>query len=270
MKTETILKTDVLDIIFQNKNKEYGAYQLRKYYPNRLKKSIAITTLLVLVFAGLQSWKTPIKTTAIYVSDVIEIANIKPPIKEEKIIKKEQQFAKQNNKKIANTVPVIVKDSIKTTVPNLIDDTTKTGLTNVLVGTGLGKKNNVVVENPGTDTTINNGSNNGGGEDEPIITNPSTMPEFAGGIEALQYFMLRNLAQPDDIEAGEKITILVKFIVDKNGHIYNPAIIKSGREDLDIEVIRVVNKMPTWKPGLQNGFAVAVYFTMPITFANNN
>jgi protein TonB len=56
MKPENILKTDWLDILFENKNKNYGAYNLRKFYNDRLKKSLGITALLVLVFAGLQSW----------------------------------------------------------------------------------------------------------------------------------------------------------------------------------------------------------------------
>src|SRR5882724_2208455 len=53
MKTELILKSDVLDILFENRNKAYGAYMLRKFYDDRLKKSIAIMTVLVCIFSAL-------------------------------------------------------------------------------------------------------------------------------------------------------------------------------------------------------------------------
>lgn len=63
---------------------------------------------------------------------------------------------------------------------------------------------------------------------------------------------------------------MAKFVVDKNGNISDVQITQNGREDLDDEVTRVINKMPNWKPGLQNGLPNAVYFRMPITFINNN
>ena len=80
--------------------------------------------------------------------------------------------------------------------------------------------------------------------------------------------MLKNLIQPDDLNAGEKIVVLASFIMGKNGHLEQVKIIKSGRTDLDQEVQRVINKMPVWKPGLQNGNAVAVYLNLPVTFMN--
>ncbi|HEX3025524.1 MAG TPA: hypothetical protein VHP12_09950, partial [Chitinophagaceae bacterium] len=59
MKPELILQSDLIDIVFDNKNKEYGAYELRKQYNNRLQKSMLFTFLLVIIFAVLQSWKVP-------------------------------------------------------------------------------------------------------------------------------------------------------------------------------------------------------------------
>ena len=59
MKPELILQSDVLDIVFENKNKAYGAYELRRHYHRRLNQSLLVTFLLVLVFAFLQSWKVP-------------------------------------------------------------------------------------------------------------------------------------------------------------------------------------------------------------------
>jgi protein TonB len=60
--------------------------------------------------------------------------------------------------------------------------------------------------------------------------------------------------------------VLASFIVSKNGSIEHVKIINSGRTDLDKEVTRVIGKMPLWKPGVQNGHEVSVYFNLPVTF----
>jgi protein TonB len=80
--------------------------------------------------------------------------------------------------------------------------------------------------------------------------------------------MLKNLRQPDDLQPGEKIIVKAFFVVTKEGKIDQVKIISAGRNDLDKEVERVINKMPLWKPGKQNGSAVAVYFNLPVTFVN--
>lgn len=274
MKADNILKADVLDIIFQNKNKEYGAYTLRKFYNNRLKKSLAITTLLVLVFAGLQSWKTPKKITKVFPGQVVEIDLEKfEPEEKKKLIDQPKSPAKKIIQQENTSAPVIVKaiDSIKpiTEVKNL--DNVNLGNKHVdgepsdgLVGSGKipggkGFGTDSIGEPVSTRSTT----------DEPI-ENPSENAQYPGGIEALKQFMLRNLRQPDDIEEGQKVIVIARFVVDKMGNISNVEVIQNGREDLDDEVMRVIQKMPRWKPGLQNGNPVSVYFKIPVTFTNIN
>ena len=92
------------------------------------------------------------------------------------------------------------------------------------------------------------------------------MPAFPGGVNALVKFILKNIHQPDDLQAGESIKVIASFVVSKTGGIENIKIISSGRPDLDKEVTRIINKMPLWKPGLQNGKPVSVYFNLPVTF----
>ena len=273
MKAENILKSDVLDIIFQNKNKEYGAYQLRKYYPSRLKKSIGITFLLVLIFAGLQSWKTPKKVSGIELGLLQDVTLIdyKPPTEKPKEIEK-NIAAKKPMAQVADFVPLIVKDLIDDEpIPtNEQKDTSSLGgktlagpASTGLVGVEPGDPKEKV-----SNTKTSVGDAKDPEDDEPIF-NPSNMPEFPGGMEAMRNFMLKNLRQPDDIEEGQKFVVIAKFVVDKEGNISNVEMVQNGREDLDDEVRRVINKMPKWKPGLQNGNPVAVYFKMPVTFVNN-
>ncbi len=274
MKAENILKSDVLDIIFQNKNKDYGAYQLRKYYPNRLKKSILTTALLVLIFAGLQSWKTPKKVCVLQIGPEISIADFKPLIDKPKEIEKTKPAFKKPMAAIENVIPIIVKDPEKPTPTVDRIDTSFIGNKNIEGPASAG----IVGEIPGDKKTpgigdskgkIDDGKNVDDNGNEPI-TNPSIYPEFPGGANALRNFMLHNLHQPDDIEEGQKIVVIAKFVVDKNGNISDIEIVQNGRGDLDDEVKRVIHQMPAWKPGLQNGNPVAVYFKMPITFINNN
>jgi protein TonB len=69
----------------------------------------------------------------------------------------------------------------------------------------------------------------------------------------------------EEMEAGSRIEIRCRFVVDKDGKVKGIEITKTGgRNDFDKEVTRVIAKMPDWKPGFQNGRNVAVYFTLPV------
>src|SRR5687768_18040209 len=93
------------------------------------------------------------------------------------------------------------------------------------------------------------------------------MPEFPGGKAALQRFLIKHLRVPDEgLEPVSRISVEVQFIVDKNGSITGMEILRSGGELFNKEVLRVLQKMPVWKPGRQNGMEVRVYFKLPVTF----
>jgi TonB family protein len=93
------------------------------------------------------------------------------------------------------------------------------------------------------------------------------MPEFPGGPEALMQFLRENICYPEAaFKAGAQGRVLVSFIVDTEGRINNAKVIKKVNDDLDAEAIRVIGSMPNWKPGRQNGKAVRVRYTVPITF----
>jgi len=91
-------------------------------------------------------------------------------------------------------------------------------------------------------------------------------PEFPGGPEALKRFLAHNLNTPDELEAGEKKMVQVRFVVDKEGNVFIQEIVNSGGNEFDREVIRVCKKMPRWKPAIQNGVNVSVSYVLPVTF----
>jgi TonB family protein len=108
----------------------------------------------------------------------------------------------------------------------------------------------------------------GGTLDKPF-TYVDTYPEFAGGIDSLKAFIKENLKYPQ-YEKENKIegTVFVSFIVDSTGGIQKAKILKSvsNSKNFDSETLRVINSMPKWTPGKQNGKIVNVSFNMPIRF----
>ncbi len=94
------------------------------------------------------------------------------------------------------------------------------------------------------------------------------MPEYKGGIEALVSYFGQNLSYPQ--EAREKKltgTVFVSFIVNPDGSIGNPTVLKGIGSGCDEEALRVIRSMPAWNPGMQNGQPVAVKYSMPIKFS---
>jgi TonB family protein len=94
------------------------------------------------------------------------------------------------------------------------------------------------------------------------------MPEYPGGASALFEFLSKTVKYPAAAEkAGTQGRVVVTFVVEQDGSIAEPTVVKSVSPELDAEAVRVINAMPNWKPGTQNGKAVRVKYTVPISFA---
>ncbi|MBR2291827.1 MAG: TonB family protein, partial [Prevotella sp.] len=90
------------------------------------------------------------------------------------------------------------------------------------------------------------------------------MPQFPGGPQALFEFISKNIRYPEEAEAvGIQGRVLVSFVVEKDGSISEPNIVKQIDPSLDAEALRVVNSMPDWEPGTQNGEPIRVKYTIP-------
>ena len=278
MKAESIMQSHLLDIIFENRNKEYGAYPLRMNYSKRLFQSIFIMLAIVTIFCLLlnlairqhkvveQVWVSP----PIILTKLIEPGIVKPVVKQVKPVA--QVSDKQPSiKQIQNVVPTIVdKPVITNPVPDVADlKDAKIGTANIK---GIVDAGNVSTGNVGTGNTGKLVSDNNKAI-EPEIYNEALvqkMPEFPGGAEAMKKYLLRNITQPEDLEASEKIQLIVSFVVNRMGKIEKVKITKNGRKDLDEDIIKVIERMPVWKPGIQNGKNVSVYYYLPISFVSND
>ena len=105
--------------------------------------------------------------------------------------------------------------------------------------------------------------------DSIVLKFAEKMPEFNGGINALFDFMQKNVTYPE-FEKNNNIegTVYVRFIVGRNGKIVKPTILKSvsGSINFDTEALKVINNMPNWIPGENNGEKVNVEYNLPIRF----
>ena len=96
------------------------------------------------------------------------------------------------------------------------------------------------------------------------------MPAFSGGMEALMKFLQNNVKYPKESqEKGEQGRVLVEFVVEKDGRVTSPKVVKSVSPQLDAEALRVVKMMPAWEPGKQNGKEVRVKYAIPVVFRLN-
>lgn len=265
MTTQQILKADLLDILFENRNKEYGAYVLRREYPSQLKKALALMLMLVAVLF-LYSMMKPNKNgdgVVPLIKDTLDVNldHIKEPEKP-----KEPERRVEAQPPTKRDLPPIIVDNPDPDmqVPDRSDTSTFVPALTNTPGTEDGKNmvQGTVDDKPKiTETHVEPPA-------EPAVLEISQIaPEFPGGTNAWMSYLQRMLRVPDELESGERKTVKVKFVVNKEGDVTDAVIIQSAGAVFDKEVLRVIAKMPKWKPGKQNGKPVAVYYTQPVTFA---
>ncbi|MFT3827032.1 MAG: energy transducer TonB [Chitinophagaceae bacterium] len=276
MKPEMILESDMLDILFDGRNKEYGAYNLRRIYNNHLFKAMGGMLLLALLFAGFQFIKfgkkdtrngwLPVKEDVILTS--MEIPQKKQP---EPVLPKTPAAPAKPVKTIAAATLKIVPDDTKVKPMATIDEILKP---DVAVGTETKGGDNAVNGNaPAATSPAGNGTGTPVAEppaEEKVVAIAEVMPQYPGGVEALRRFLAKNLRMPDGaVEDGQRVKIPTRFVVNKNGELTDVVLPGEVNEDLRKEILRVMHKMPRWIPGSQNGRTVAVYFSIPIIFENS-
>jgi protein TonB len=276
MNKDIILRSDVLDIIFDRRNKAYGAYDLRKYYPGRLMKSLLLVFGGVLVLCAFRF--LPEKEELVTKEVVIPGPELgKLPEKQKQ---KEPEPAKKEPVAKQKPAPSQIFVSNIKVVDAKKDSTTKlVDITNVAIGSVT----NTTV-NPGTTPVVVPVTEPGTGTvSTPVvpaeppfnpaqpISDPEVAPSFPGGMDALRKFLERNLTNPRDLEEGENISVKVRFVVGYDGKLQGFETVQDGGAEFNKEVVRVLKKMPEWVPGkTRGGKNVAVYYTIPVKFVPYN
>jgi periplasmic protein TonB len=265
MTNNEILRASLLDIIFENRNKSYGAYTLRRDYNQRLLTALGAASFLILLFILINALGKKERLAITNTDQNGSIAVTQVDFSREPEKPKEMPGPKRVPKAatIQYTNVIKIEPEVKTTIPDVSEMDGKTISTQTSDGpTGDGKTN--------ADDKSASGS---GLENNTVPAQPGSAfvikeraPEFPGGPEALKRFMAKNITTPDELEVGEKKMVQIQFIVDKEGNVFVQEIVSSGGNEFDKEVIRVCKKMPRWKPAIQNGVNVSVSYVLPVTF----
>ena len=268
MTSKEILHADLLDILFENRNKEYGAYALRKNYDQRMTTALVIMLALGGVFSFFALKKNNHFIEPPLPVAIPEIITVIIPPKPDDPEPAAIQPKAIRNKLLARVkstnIIQIEKDLLITDVPDQRELSEKI-IDVVKVDGDLPADKNAVNQN----NTI---PGNGAAPTKPVeevspnFKKEESGAEFPGGLSAFSRFLSKNLRAPDDLNPGEKKTVLVQFKVDINGKISEIVILNSAGDYYDKEVIRVLKKMPAWKPAVQNGHKTAIYFKQPVSF----
>jgi periplasmic protein TonB len=272
MEANKILSADVLDIIFEGRNKDYGAYELRKTYNKRMITSLVIVAAVIaLLFVGYlvsSLLEDKEETKTVQVQDV-QLEEIKQEEKKEEPPPppppKPPEPPKVEMAKF--TPPKIVKDEEvkEDEKPPEVEklEETKIGTMNQegqkdegIVAPPVEDAGKGVVEAPKKDD-----------EDwDKTFTKVEIESEYPGGAAAWQRYLNRNLRYPQEaIDNEVQGAVVVQFIVDKEGNVSDVEAI-SGPQELRAEAVRVIKKSGKWTPAVQNGRQVKSYKKQPIVF----
>lgn len=273
MNSNKILNSDILDIIFEKRNKAYGAYPLRKYYPERLKRALVltfITIIVLLAFIYLIPKDTVLRAIP-FVMEEIEIGRVKDEIK---MPEEKTEIAEQTKKPDA----VLKNVTLKQFVNNLeiVPDQVKTSAINNLLPEDVISTRTDINANTGVPTVEPGKTETGGGivrsvpaidKNIPLESDAvEVLPAYPGGMEALRKFLQKHLQTPDELESGQTVSVRIKFVVDHTGKLKSFATVLDGGEAYNNEVLRVLKKMPDWIPGKTRGENVSVYYVIPVKF----
>ena len=250
-----------VDLVFEGKNQAYGAYQLRKNTGIRNLKALAVMFAAFLIIAGIVYAKVSIenyiasKNAAIEADVELQSLAEKKEIKEEKKDEPEVEKIEVERVKssVAFTVPEIKKDEEVKEDQEMKsqDDLAETN-------TAIGVKH--VEEKIAEPEPVKE-------EETKVFDVVEQMPSFPGGPSALMQYLNSNIKYPVVAEEnGVQGRVVCTFVVEKDGSITDVRVVKSVDPSLDKEAVRVVKSMPKWIPGKQNGSAVRVKYTVPVTF----
>ncbi len=251
------------EIVFANRNKAYGAYQIRKQYDVTLTKAVFIMLSAFVLFylLGLIPSSTKPNIIAkgsdegvIWVERIIDIPIIDIPTKPENV----------SAGSTSNPKDGFVISADNKVAQAIITTTTSTNFTSTISSQIAGNGNpNVMGNLPGKITTM-------AAPSSPYSKIVEALPVFDNGNSELLKYLENNIEYPDRAKLAQVMgKVIVTFIVDENGVVSDIAIEKGIGFGCDEEAMRVVANMPKWKPALQNGKSGAVHMRLPIQFALN-
>lgn len=266
-----------VEMVFADKNKEYGAYALRKGTSSRNIKSIVILLIAALLIGGFLVYKVhqqKVEEERMAYNQAMELKALQEAAKKKKKDEPKVQPKVEPRKEIPEvrqtqkfTAPVIKKDNLvneKNQVKQMEDLDKKAAVGNV--------------DQEGTQSRVDEAVRNDIAVNTPppapkeevahkVFDVVEEMPSFPGGNGALMSYLQSNVKYPIVAqENGVQGRVQIGFVVEPDGSISGVKVVRSVDPSLDKEAMRVVRSMPRWNPGKQNGQAVRVKYTVPVLF----
>ncbi len=269
-----LISRDWTEMVFEGRNKEYGAYRLRKNAGKRnLYSLITIFIAALAIWGGISLVKfVESRTKSVAQTSVAELSALNQPkkkaeVKQQKKVKLEQpeKVVERVKSSVKFTAPVIKKDDeVKPedelkTQDELMSTKTAIGALDVkgnddANGEVLKIKEAVAQPEPKPEV-------------EKVFDVVEQMPSFPGGPSALMEWLSNNVKYPVVAqENGVQGRVVVSFVVERDGSITDVKVVRGVDPSLDREASRVVRAMPRWIPGKQNGSAVRVKYNVPVAF----
>lgn len=267
MKTDIVSYSNMDDIVFERRNKSYGAYILRKDFGKHVVFALLVCIAVGALAIGvpeLIKLLSPKEEVILAPKPKVSIADLAPPPPIQETPPPPLVRLPPPPKDVIKFLPpkVTEKDVPEEEEMPTIDEVKKADVIGSETIEGPG---DVVFDEPPVEVST--------GEEEAaptIFTVVEQMPEFPGGQEALLKFMSKNTRYPEDAQRREiQGVVYLSFVVDQEGKINDIVVQKGISKDCDEEAVRVVKKMPPWKPGKQSGRAVQVRFSLPFRFKLN-
>lgn len=260
------------EIVFEHKNKAYGAFELRKSLERHQFIAFIISSSLLLLivggiyFAGLSSPIELVKLKDPLINErVLEYIFEEKPDLQEETSGQEKSDAGRNNLEKEDLVMVPVKEPLKNDDQAVENSAIDSSAFNK---NGEGKSGEVIPGNGnGNEKGMGNTDGSSNSTSSDIMDVAEVNPEFPGGIDKMYAYLSNNLRYPSYLrERRVSGTVFVSFVINNKGDINQVEILKTPDDGFNEEVIRVINKMPRWNPGIQAGKPVSVRFRMPIKF----
>ena len=272
------------DMVFEGKQKEFGAYELRKKSDRRHNLAVLYTLIgLVVVVIGLIAWskysdyrdeqaaialaqeREKMAAAELLQNDEPE-PEPEPEVEEQKF---EQEIPEVPQEVLATVqvtqIAIVDADKVKNEVMDMEtqkEDNTARGVVNQEGSDDADKfkavQEQVIVKEPEPEVKP---------KEEEIFVAVEQKAEFPGGEAAMYKWLGNNIRYPEAAQQNDiQGKVHVKFVVEKDGSIGAVTLVKGVDKDLDREALRVIKKMPKWQPGKNNGGPVRSYFSLPVTF----
>lgn len=280
MTNQNIYSDRWLDLVFENRNKEYGAYQLRKENPTTTLKALGIGCLLITFAVSIPMLlnKFGEKPIAPIDDPIVILAQpsklIFPP--EQKpdaqaatplTHKSEENKVKDVNKQNLIDPEITNAENAKTDLNTNEDAALNSDQPKE--GSVLGSENGGIEGGTGTSLTSNSNENVEGEKNVHVTAVLDRQPTFPGGMDKFYTYVAQNFKTPEN-QISHAIKVYVSFIIETDGTMTNITVPRNPGYGLDKEAIRVLKNLKTkWTPGIMNGKPVRTFYNLPILVQQN-